>query len=86
MLLLVEFVVVVDPTELSPAPAPKSSAEDVALSPYALSLPLSPIVPSPSPYFGSPPVPPLPLESSLWPSPDLPPASTPYSSDNGDVG
>ncbi|RVW65238.1 hypothetical protein CK203_062623 [Vitis vinifera] len=55
VLLLVEFVVVVDPTELSPAPAPKSSAEDVALSPYALSLPLSPIVPSPSPYFGSPP-------------------------------
>ena len=86
VLLLVEFVVIVDPPELSPAPTLKSGAEDVGLSPHALSLPLSPTVLSRSPYFGSLPVPPLPLESSPWPSPDSPPTSTPYSSNNGDVG
>ncbi|RVX16200.1 ATPase 4, plasma membrane-type [Vitis vinifera] len=61
VLLLVEFVVIVDPPELSPAPTLKSGAEDVGLSPHALSLPLSPTVLSRSPYFGSLPVPPL-----LW--------------------
>ncbi|KAJ9687047.1 hypothetical protein PVL29_015771 [Vitis rotundifolia] len=90
VLLLVEFVVTVDPSELSPASTPESSVEDVAPSPHALFLPLSPIAPSPSLYLRSPPVPPLALEFSLLPSPDSSLAPTPSptlsSSDSGDVG
>lgn len=63
MLLLVEFVAVVDPPELLPAPAPEKGTEDVAPSPHAL----------------SPSAPPLALESSPSPSPDLSPAPTPSS-------
>ncbi|KAJ9691602.1 hypothetical protein PVL29_013710 [Vitis rotundifolia] len=86
VLLLVEFVVIVDPPKLSPAPAPESGAEDVALSPHALSFPLSPTVPSPSPYFGSPPAPPLALEYSPSPSPYSPSTPTPFSFNSGHVG
>ncbi|RVW79753.1 hypothetical protein CK203_058230 [Vitis vinifera] len=90
VLFLVEFVVVVNPLELSPAPVPKSDIEDVAPLPHALSPQLSPIAPSPFSYFRSPSVSPLALEFSPSPlsnsSSASTPSSTPSSFDSGDVG
>ncbi|KAL6336127.1 hypothetical protein AAG906_010412 [Vitis piasezkii] len=73
----VEFVVSIDPPESSPAPMPKSNADDVTPSPYALSLPFSPTAHSPSPYFRSSSTPPLALESSPLPLLDSFLVSTP---------